>query len=129
MFLAENAPKMMGEWLRIQGTVRFLDIAHKYSRSQVPEHKQMVYSCLLLLNRCMMQSNEVRGILEQENAIETFLTQFECTDEEDTRMLVARLISILCSEGNEICQAQLREQQGIGLLIGVVGTYAEHRRR
>ena len=127
-FLATNAPKLLGEFLRIQGPVRILDIAYKYSRSNVPEHKAMVYQCLLLLNRCMAMSDEVKLIMEAENAIETFLLQFEHTDEDDTRTIVARLISILCSGNNQVTQQQLREQGGITLLIKVVLKYAEHRK-
>jgi len=127
-FLAEVAPKMLGEFLRVQGPVRFLDIAHKYSKSQVPEHKALVYQCLLLLNRSLMLSREVRSIMEQENAIDTFLTQFEFSDEEDTRTLVARLISILCSGNNVVCQSQLRDQNGISLMVKVLTQYADKRR-
>lgn len=127
-FLAEVAPKMLGEFLRVQGPVRFLDIAHKYSKSQVPEHKALVYQCLLLLNRTLMLSQEVRSIMEQENAIDTFLTQFEFSDEEDTRTLVARLISILCSGSNVVCQSQLRDQNGISLMVKVLAQYADKRR-
>jgi len=127
-FLAEVAPKLLGEFLRVQGPVRFLDIAHKYSKSQVPEHKALVYQCLLLLNRSLMLSREVRSIMEQENAIDTFLTQFEFSDEEDTRTLVARLISILCSSSNVVCQSQLRDQNGISLMVKVLAQYADKRR-
>lgn len=127
-FLATSAVKLLGEFLRIQGPVRILDIAYKYSRSNVPEHKAMVYQCLLLLNRCMMVSEEVKMIMEAENAIETFLLQFEHTDEDDTRTIAARLISILCSRGNQVCQQQVREQGGLALLIKVLLKYAENRR-
>jgi hypothetical protein len=127
-FLATAGPKAMGEFLRINGPVRILDIAYKYSRSAVPEHKALLYQCLLLLNRCLMLSQEVKLIMEAENAIETFLTQFEHTDEDDTRTLVARLISVLCSNGNTVCQQQLREQNGIRLLVRVLLHFTESRR-
>ncbi len=127
-FLAECSPKMLGEFVRVGGPVRLLDITHIYSKSRVPEHKALVYQCLLLINRCLMLSKEVCDTMQDENAIETFLTQFEYSDEEDTRTLVARLISILCSKGNTICQAQLRDQNGIFLMIRVLAQYAEKRR-
>lgn len=127
-FLATSAPKTMGEFLRINGPVRILDVAYKYSRSAVPEHKALLYQCLLLLNRCLMLSDEVNLIMESENAIETFLTQFEHSDEDDSRTLVARLISVLCSGGNHVCQQQLREQNGIRMLVRVLLQYTESRR-
>ena len=65
-FLASMAPKVLGEFLRIEGPVRILDITYKYSRSDVPEHKALVYQCLLFLNRSLMLSKEVNLIMEAE---------------------------------------------------------------
>jgi len=127
-FLAENGPKMVGELLRVNGPVRILDVTYKYCRSSISEHKQLVYASLLFLNRCMLCSDYVKKLMEQENAIQTFLYLFEHTDEEPAKALAARLISILCAESNVVCQQQVRSQNGIVLLTQVIAKYADFRK-
>jgi hypothetical protein len=50
-FVAENGPRCVGELLRVGGPVRVLEVLFHYSRSQILEHKSLVYAALLLLNR------------------------------------------------------------------------------
>ena len=127
-FLAENAPKMIGEYLRVGGPVRILDVLFRYSRSNVPEHKALVYASLLLLNRCLMCSDVVKRLMELENGAQTFMYIFQHTDEDKSKALSARLVAILCSDNNELCQQQVRVKNGIQLLVGVVTAYATHRK-
>lgn len=127
-FLAENTPKMTGEYLRIGGPVRILDVLFRYSRSNVPEHKALVYASLLLLNRCLVCSDIVKRLMELENGAQTFMYIFQHTDEDRTQALSARLVAILCADRNELCQQQVRVKNGIHLLVGVVAAYATHRK-
>jgi len=127
-FMAENAPKCLGEFLRVGGPVRCLDVLFRYSRSSVPEHKSLVYSALLLLNRCLMCSEVVKRLMEMENGTQTFLYLFEHTDDDAAKALAARVVSLLCSDRNETCQQQVRVRGGIVQLVKVISSFAEHRR-
>lgn len=127
-FLAEVSPRIIGEFLRISGPVRVLDVLFRYSRSTAVEHKRLVYTSVLALNRCLMCSDVVKRLMEMENGAQTFLYLFEHTDEDATKALVARLVSILCQDRNEICQQQTKVGGGIALLVRVIASYAEHRR-
>ena len=127
-FIAENGPRCVGELLRVGGPVRILEVLFHYSRSQILEHKSLVYAALLLLNRCLMCSEVVRRLLEIENGAQTFLYLFEHTDDDAAKALVARNLSLLCADRNEVCQQQVRARGGIAMLVRVVALYAEPRR-
>ena len=124
IFFAENAHKMMGEFMRIGGPIKALDIIYMYCTSTYAEHKRLVYYALLLQNRCIMNSNSAKKILETENAIQIWLHVFEISDEDSTRAVAARLIAIMC-DGNTVCQTQLRQLKGIELLIGALAKYTD----
>lgn len=127
-FLAHNAARCMGEFLRINGTVRALDILFHYTSSPLAEHKELVYSCTLLLNRLVLCSPIVKEIMEYENAVQTLLNVLEKNSEERTRAQGVRLCAILCAGGNRVCQAQLRAGGGLKLLVRIVAAYANPRR-
>jgi len=127
-FIAENGPKCLGEFLRVGGPVRVLDVLFRYSRSPVPEHKSLVYHSLLLLNRCLMMSDVVKRLMELENGAQTFLYLFEHTDDEAAKALAARVVSLLCADRNETCQQQVRLRGGVALMVKVISDYAEHRK-
>ena len=127
-FLAQNVGKVMGEFLRINGPIRILDILFLYCKSSLPEHREMIYYSVLLLSRCIMWSNVVRYLMERENAIQTLLFILEHNPDEKTRSQTARVIGMLCMNNNGHCQHQVRAQDGIGLLIRILHEYTEFRR-
>jgi len=127
-FLAQNVGKVMGEFLRINGPIRILDILFLYCKSSIPEHRDMIYYSVLLLSRCIMWSNVVRYLMERENAIQTLLFILEHNPDEKTRSQTARVIGMLCMNNNVQCQHQFRAQDGIGLLIRILHNYTEFRK-
>lgn len=127
-FLAQNSPKMIGEFLRINGPLRILDVTIKYCSSPIAEHKALVLKSLLLINRCVSCSEVVKEILESDNAMQIFLYLFENSTDDTTRSQAVRLISLLCAEKNENSQTQLRKLNGIEQLIAAVSTYAKDRK-
>lgn len=128
VFLAQVAPKVIGEFCRINGPVRMLDIIFQYKSSSLPEHKELIYNALLLVSRCLMGSNIVQRIMEEENAIHTLLYILEHNDEDRTKALTSRIIAILCTGGNLCCQQQVRSQNGIIHFIRLIHNYAEFRK-
>ena len=127
-FLAQNVGKVMGEFLRINGPIRILDILFLYFKSSLPEHREIIYYSVLLLGRCIMWSNVVRYLMERENAIQTLLFILEHNPDEKTRSQTARVIGMLCMNNNTHCQNQVRAQEGIGLFIRILYTYTEFRK-
>ena len=127
-FLAQNVGKVMGEFLRINGPIRILDILFLYCKSSMPEHREIIYYSVLLLSRCIMWSNVVRYLMERENAIQTLLFILEHNPDEKTRSQTARVIGMLCMNNNAHCQHQVRAQEGIGLFIRILHNYTEFRR-
>lgn len=127
-FLSKNVNKVIGEFLRIHGISRMLDMTCRYYQSSIPEHKKLIYQSLVLLKRCVIGSNIVKSLLTEENAIQTFLFLLEYSDEDNTRSLAARLIAILCSGPNRVCQEQLRTQDGIKILVSVMHAYSLSRK-
>lgn len=127
IFLAENAHKMMGEFLRIGGPTKALDIIYTYCSSSFSEHKRLVYYALLLQNRCILNSISAKRILESENAIQIWLYVFETSDEDATRAAAAKLIACMCSN-NLVCQSQLRQLGGIELFVQALSGYTDLHR-
>ena len=126
-FLAENAHRLMGEFVRVDGPVRILEIIARYGSSPHADHRSIVYNSLLLLNRCLTNCNVVKDKLEQHSAIEVFLQQFEESEDESIRAQAARLISIMCFN-SENSQTQLRKLNGISALVKTLTNYADSRR-
>lgn len=126
-FLAQNAVKIMGEFLRVDGPVRVLDVMIMYFRSAVDEHKAIVYHAVILLMKCASASNIVKLILEEENAIQSLLFLFESSDDDACRSQAIRLASFLCT-GSKACQKQLRTQDGVKIIVNTIRTYAAGRR-
>jgi hypothetical protein len=128
VFLAQVAPKIIGEFHRINGPVRILDIIFQYRSSSLPEHKELIYNALLLVSRCLMGSNIVQHIMKEENAIHTLLYILEHSDEDRTKALTSRIIAILCTGSNICCQHQVRSQNGIIHFIRLIHNYSEFRK-
>jgi hypothetical protein len=87
-FLAQNVGKVMGEFLRINGPLRILDILFLYCKSSIPEHREIIYYSVLLLSRCIMWSNVVRYLMERENAIQTLLIRNSETEIEAVHKII-----------------------------------------
>jgi hypothetical protein len=147
-FLSKNVCKVVGEFIRINGIARILDCTVKYYTSNVPEHKQMVYYSLLLCKRCVLVSNIVKKLLSEDpHSVQACLFLCEHSDEDATRSVAARLISILCSPGVGVgsrvcagglgdacyvkaCQEQLRTNNGHGIrvLVQAMHAYSDKRK-
>ena len=124
--LAANAHRLMGEFLRIEGPTRALDVLCKYSQSPLPEHKSLVYHTFLLLNRNVMMSNVVNHRLENHDGIRVFLHFFEFSDDEAARAQSARIITVMCRKSVE-SQQQLRKIKGIVPFVHALQCYSERR--
>lgn len=127
-FLVHNAPKILGEFERIDGPERIVNIAVKYSQSLLAEHKSLVFNCLVLLNRSLISSISVKFFMEESNAMKTFLYLFGVSTEEETRAQSVRLMATLCSTSNVHCQKQLAILNGIPALIEPLAQYAVKRK-
>jgi hypothetical protein len=129
-FLSKNVCKCVGEFLRIQGIQRVLDCTVKYYTSTCPEHKSLIYYSLLLFKRCVLGSNIAKKILSEEDCVGVCLYLLNDSDEDSTRGIAARLISILCTAPNyhRICQEQLRTHEGIRVLVLAMHAYSEKRK-
>jgi len=128
MVLAANAPKVVGEFSRLNGPVKILDIIFHYARSSVAEHKEITYYAVILLNRCIMGSNVVRKLMEDENAVQTLISLFDYSDDDRLKAQAVRVIAMLCSGHNSICQQQLRINNGLTHLVKMMSSFSLLRR-
>lgn len=128
MFLASNAPKVIGEFNRLNGPVKILDIVFHYSRSPIAEHKEITYNAVILLNRCIMGSNVVRQLMEDENAVQTLISLLEHSDDDRLKAQAVRVIAMLCSGQNSTCQQQLRTNNGLIHLVKMINAFTAMRR-
>eukprot|EP00596_Hydrurales_sp_CCMP1899_P003438 CAMPEP_0119047960 /NCGR_PEP_ID=MMETSP1177-20130426/56021_1 /TAXON_ID=2985 /ORGANISM="Ochromonas sp, Strain CCMP1899" /LENGTH=864 /DNA_ID=CAMNT_0007023211 /DNA_START=1185 /DNA_END=3779 /DNA_ORIENTATION=+ len=117
--LGNITPKLLEEFLSIEGPSRIYRIAVYFCYSEVPEHKELVGMSLILLARLLTTSDVVRGMMEEQNSVELFIFLFDQSTEISIKAQAARAISILCDQ-NEACQEQLRLQDGISLLIHAI---------
>jgi hypothetical protein len=62
-FISKNAPLLMGEFLRIDGPLRVLEVIHRYADSTTTEHKLLVYNALLALTTCLQVNHNSKYIL------------------------------------------------------------------
>lgn len=127
VFLAENAHRLMGEFVRIDGPVKILEVMSRYGDAVSVEYRSLLFHSLLLLNRCLTCSNMVKAKLEAHEAIRVFLQQFQISSDDAIKAQAARLISIMCTD-SEVSQTQFRKLSGIGSLVSSLALYAEHRR-
>lgn len=125
--LLQNAPKVMAEFERLEGPARVLAIAAKYATADHPDLKALVFYSLVLLNRCLMNSESVRAYMEDSHSLQTFLQLFEHCSEEESRAQAVRIIGSLCSNHNEKCQVQLLEGEGLRLLLDPLRKYVMKR--
>jgi hypothetical protein len=128
VFISENAPKFLGEFLRLDGHIRVLVLIHQYYCSNIEEHRKLLYYSLLTLIQCaILAPATVKPMLEYQEVVHVLLNIFQSIDKDSIRSQAARLISIMCTK-NEVSQKQLRRLNGISLLINAIAQYAKPRR-
>ena len=125
---------------------------HRLFVVQHAEHKALVGYALILFNRLLTTSQRVRALMEQLNAVQLLLFMFEMSEDEGTKAQAVRAIALLCSNGNDpsavptgnvddadaaplgpapdplVCQAQMRQQGGIPLLVQAMKTHVSAKR-
>ena len=128
VFLAENACRVMGEFLRIDGPLRILQLIHLYRHSNIAEHKSIVFHAMILLNTFTVAiPSVIKPILEYQEVVKVLLDIFHEIDEEYIKSQSARLISNLCCGSPESID-QLKRMEGIDLLVKAILEYTKSRR-
>ena len=127
-FIVQNASKIICEFERQDGIGRLISLIMNYSKSDMIEHKNIIFNALILINKCLSNSLSIRAYLEDTNSIETFLYVFQKDESEDTRAQSLRIISALCSNSNLKCQQQLTAINGIYEIIKPIEKYVQNRR-
>ena len=128
VFLAEHANRLLGEFMRVDGILRVLQLVHMYWSSSVEEHRAILFHAMILLNKCALaMPSVVKPILEYQNVVKVHLDIFGEIDEEYIRSQAARLISNLC-KGSPESLAQLRQMNGISLFVRAINEYSAGRR-
>lgn len=101
LLLLSHATKVMGEFERIHGPSRVLQIAlQKCSTDECYVTSQ----CLLLVYRCVASSVTCRACMEESRAIQYLLYIFQSSTDEDTQAIAVRTIGLLCE--NAVGQEQ-----------------------
>lgn len=129
LFLLQNAPKMLGEFERIDGIARILATILKYSQSDNADHKMLVFYGLVLLHRSLLNSQSVRRYLEENQGLIAFLQIFSLCSDEESRAQAVRIVASLCSgcQPPQRCAKQFRECQGLRLLLEPLRAYVQRR--
>ncbi|RYH28649.1 hypothetical protein EON65_11450 [archaeon] len=126
-FLVHHAPKVLGEFERLDGPRRVLNLALKHSKSENAEQKTVVLHSLLLLYRCLVNSITLRAVLEDSQVIQSLLFLFMHSVEEDARAQALRILSSLCSSNNVFCQSEVLRHQGLQLMLLPLREYITKR--
>ncbi len=126
VILAQHAHRMMGEFARINGPERTLNILCKYANSLNSDHRKIVYNCFLLLHRCLTSSHVMTEIMESRGAMRFFLYYFESSDDEVTKAQCVRNITVMCSQ-SELSRKQFRESKGIIPVVQSLNEYSKSR--
>lgn len=113
--LADIGSKLVDAFMSIDGPLRVYDVAMHYCNSDVEGHVNVVGTVLILLNRLLVVSNAVRGVLETQDTVQLCLYAFERSEEDHTKAQAIRSISLLCT--STLCQSRLRELEGIQFLV------------
>ena len=128
VFLAENASRCLGEFLRVDGLLRILEVIHLYWQSNIENHKSILFHSIILLNKCVnCLPNVVKPLLEYQDITKVLFDIFSGLEEEYIRSQASRLISNLCKGGGASVE-QLRLFDGIHLLVSALSSYSESRR-
>jgi hypothetical protein len=125
-FVSKNATLLMGEFVRVDGPLRVLEVIHRYCDSNESAHMDLVYNALLVLTRCLMSNNTIKPILQRQDFVAICLHIFSHSDEEFARAQSLRLVSIMCSNGEEN-QRQFRVNQGPLLVVKEISKMVRSR--
>lgn len=126
-FLLHNAPRVLPAFESLGGPERAIALTLQYCQSDVPEHKTFIFYCLMLLQRCLMQSLALRAFMEQNNLIQSFLYVYHKSEHEETQAQALRLISTLCTEDNRPLQQLFDNLGGIADLVNLLANYVRKR--
>ena len=113
--LAEVGAKFVDDFVLIRGPERVLETVIHYCKSDTSDHISMVGILLIFLNRLVASSLAVRSEMETRNALQFFLLLSERSADDLSKAQAIRAIALLCASRD--CQTQLREQDGIQLLV------------
>lgn len=137
--LLQNAPKVIGEFERMNGPLRIIHLALKLVQQYQlqgnasanmqgqQDYQMIVYYSLILLNRCLINSNLIRSFMETSQVIPIFLYIFIYSNHEESRAQAVRLIASLCSNNHTFCQHQVKVSNGIVSLLQPLKQYVVKR--
>ena len=126
--LSKTSTVLMGEFLRIDGPLRILEVIHRYADSLLEEHIALIQNALLSQTRCLISnSNTIKSILEKQDFVRICLHIFHTSQEESSRSQSLRLISIMCSDEGIENQRQFRVMDGPRLVVGAMQTFTNDR--
>ena len=115
--LTEIGSKFEKLFLSLNGPERLYNILINYSESPDENHINLISNLIVFLNRLLLCSYSIRNNLIELNIIQFCLSLFQNVDDDTTKAQTLRTIAVLCSEKNNKCQTQFREQDGIQYLI------------
>ena len=125
-YLSDLALKLFEEFLLLEGPLRVYRVAVHYGHSNGTDHISMVGSLIILLNKAMTRSENVKNVLQEQNAVDFFLYISEKAEDVLTRAHAFRSLSLLCS--SSASQDQFRERLGIMFLVLTMKRYTELKR-
>lgn len=109
--LLQIAPKILGEFERLNGIPRLWQLVLQHCTSKVTEHIQVTFYSLVLLHRALLNARSVRHALEHQYAgVRCCLQVFLCAQDEECQAQAVRLLASLCSPDQELCQQQLLQE-------------------
>ena len=111
-FLLHNAPRGLDVFESLQGPIRVLSIVVKYCLSEIAEHKSLIFTCLMILHKCIVLSHSVRQFMEENSIMQTFLYVYQKTEQERTQAQALSLVATLCEDDNTPMQT-LFDQLGM----------------
>lgn len=126
-FLLHNGPRVLHTFEALSGPERVIALTLHYCQSDVPEHKTFIFYCLMLLQKCLVQSTAVRAFMEQNNLIQSFLYVYHKSEHEETQSQALRLIATLCTEDNRPLQRLFEQLGGINDLVNLLANYVRKR--
>jgi hypothetical protein len=124
--LSDLAPKLLEEFILLEGPLRVYKVAVHYGHSSDNDHMSMIGSLVMLLNKAIKHSEFVKNILQEQNAVDFFLYISEKSKDEMTRAHAVHSIALLCS--SSVSQDQFRNSLGIKFLVLTMKRYTELKR-
>jgi hypothetical protein len=126
-FLLHNAPRVLASFEQLDGPVRVISLILQYCQSDVADHKNFIFHCLMLLQKSLILSQDLRAFMEQNNLIQSFLFVYHKSDKVETQSQALRLIATLCSDDNRPMQRLFSQLGGIADLVSLLANYVRKR--